>query len=772
MADGTRGSGQRTTRGPAQSSARTAPRTGARPAPGPGKRPAATPAPKPAPKSSPRSAAKPSGASAAKPSAAPAARRTAPKPAPQQPSGRTPSGRTPSGRQTSAPPAQRAATAPRRTDRAGGTRLATPLLAPSGRTPSGRSTSARTPSARTTTGARTTSGRGPASGSRPAARQNRPAARPVRRRPPRRPRLGDPDLRLRVVLVVVFLVMTVLGGRLVQMQGLDSSQVAAAALENRLRTVPLPAHRGDITDAGGKLLAWTVERRNVLVDQNQVKNFVGTGTERAPEGVKGAARVLAPVLGTDPKVLAAKLSGTSKGAYVAKDVTPEVYRRVLSLNVPGIGGEPASRRVYPAQAVGSQVVGFLSKDGKQALGGIESVFDAQLRGTDGTWTYERSGDKYRAQIPTGVNEQVEPVDGVDVKLTIDQDIQWKAQQVLDAQMAKVDGDVGYVVVMTKTGQILALASSPGFDAADPWSAPQENLANRALTDVFEPGSTSKVITLAAAIEEGAVTPATRMTIPNTLQRSDRTFHDAESHGTEKLTVAGVMAKSSNIGTIQAGEKLSPQEMYGYMTRFGLGAKTGVGLSESKGLLAPPERWSGSQRYTMMFGQGLAVTALQSADVFATIANDGVRVAPRIVAGTTSPDGVFDPAPAAPTTRVVSRQTAQQVRLMMESVVGEQGTGENAKIPGYRVAGKTGTSQYADPNGGGYLAGAYTASFIGMAPADSPELVVAVVIQKPKNGHFGGTVSAPVFQQVMSYALTKRQVPPTLTKRPDLPLTWK
>jgi cell division protein FtsI (penicillin-binding protein 3) len=594
----------------------------------------------------------------------------------------------------------------------------------------------------------------------------------VRRRPPRRPRLGNPDLRLRVVLVVVFLVMSVLVGRLVQMQGLDSSDVAEAALENRLRTVPLPALRGDITDANGELFARTVQRYNILVDQTQVVNFVGTGTEKAPEGVKGAARTLAPVLGMEAKTLVPKLSGTSRGAYVAKEVTPEVYRKLLTLGVAGVGYELASRRTYPAAAVGAQVVGFLSKDGKQALGGIESVFDAQLRGTDGRWTYERSGDKYRAQIPTGVNEQVEPVDGVDVQLTIDQDIQWKAQQVLDAQMAKVAGDVGYVVVMTKTGQVLALASSPGFDAANPWSAPQKNLANRALTDVFEPGSTSKVITLAAAIEEGAVTPATQMTIPNTLQRSDRTFHDAESHGTEKLTVAGVMAKSSNIGTIQAGERLAPEQMYGYMTKFGLGAKTGIGLSESKGLLATPERWSGSQRYTMMFGQGLAVTALQSADVFATIANDGVRVAPRIVAGTRSPDGTWTPAPAAPTTRVVSKRTAEQVRLMMESVVGEQGTGENARIPGYRVAGKTGTSQYADPNGGGYLAGAYTASFIGMAPADDPQLVVAVVIQKPKNGHFGGVVSAPVFQQVMSYALTKRQVPPTMTKRPDLPLTWK
>jgi cell division protein FtsI (penicillin-binding protein 3) len=209
-----------------------------------------------------------------------------------------------------------------------------------------------------------------------------------------------------------------------------------------------------------------------------------------------------------------------------------------------------------------------------------------------------------------------------------------------------------------------------------------------------------------------------------------------------------------------------------MRGFGLGTPTGVGLRESFGRLDPPATWSGSQRYTVLFGQGLAVTAVQSAAVFATLANDGVRVAPRIVAGTTAPDGTFTPAAPAPATRVVGAGTARTMRLMMEGVVSDEGTALKAKIPGYRIAGKTGTSQLADPSCSCYRPGWYTASFIGMAPADDPQLIVAVVLQKPTKGHFGGQVAAPVFRDVMSYALVQHKVPPTQTSARTLPLTWK
>jgi cell division protein FtsI (penicillin-binding protein 3) len=260
-----------------------------------------------------------------------------------------------------------------------------------------------------------------------------------------------------------------------------------------------------------------------------------------------------------------------------------------------------------------------------------------------------------------------------------------------------------------------------------------------------------------------------MTIPPSLHRSDATFRDAEVHGTEKLTLAGVLAQSSNIGTILAGEKISPETLHRYLRAFGLGESTGIGLAESPGILAPPDQWSGSQRYTVMFGQGLSVNALQAAGVFATVANDGVRVPPRVVAGRTDPQGVFHPEPAPPSRRVVSAATARDLRLMMENVVGEDGTAAKAAIPGYRVAGKTGTAYHADGKGG---YNGYTSSFIGLAPADAPRIVVAVVLQKPTRGHYGGEVAAPVFQQLMTYALAERRVPPTGTPAPALPLRWR
>ena len=366
---------------------------------------------------------------------------------------------------------------------------------------------------------------------------------------------------------------------------------------------------------------------------------------------------------------------------------------------------------------------------------------------------------------------VDPRDGCTIRTTIDRDLQWKAQQLLSAQVSALQAKGGYAVVVdTRTFEVRALAVVPTYDPNHPEKAGQSTLNDRSLLDTFEPGSTAKVITLAAALEEKSSTPATKVTVPPVLRRADVTFHDAEFHGTEQLTVAGVLAQSSNIGTILTGEKLAPVTLDKYLRLFGLGAPTGIGLAESPGLLAPYEKWSGSQRYTVMFGQGLSVTTLQAADVFATLANDGVRRQPRIVSGQTCADGVFRPAPATDGLRVVSADTARKMRLMMEQVVSTNGTAIKAAIPGYRVAGKTGTAQYPDGHGG-YQAGAYTASFIGMAPADDPHLVVAVVFDRPKHDYFGGQAAAPVFSQLMAYALAQQKIPPTGTTTPRMPLRW-
>jgi cell division protein FtsI (penicillin-binding protein 3) len=565
-------------------------------------------------------------------------------------------------------------------------------------------------------------------------------------------------------------VLTLFGGRLIQLQGLDGPAVASVALAKRTTTVVLPAHRGDIMDADGAILATTVDRPNLLVDQHLVRLYKKlAGGRTVVAGIPGAAQDLAPVLSLPLDVVTRRLTGLSRGAVLAQGVTPEVARDVLRLPIPGIALQPASRRIYPGGTTAANVLGFVSATEGTALDGMELARDAELSGRPGSLRYEHAADAARTRIPTGVTEEVEPQPGRTIQLTIDRDLQWRAQQLLEAQVKATGADSGDVVIMEpKTGKVLTLATAPTFDPNAYGSARDADRGDRPLLDVFEPGSTAKVITMAAALEERAATPATQLIVPPVLRVGGATFHDAETHGTEKLTVAGVLAQSSNIGTILTGQKVPAATLYDYLHRFGLGSRTGAGLSESPGLLVPYQKWTDSQRYTVMFGQGMSMTALQAASVFSTIANDGVRLQPQLVGGAWDADGVFHPESAPGGVRVVSTDTARQLRLMMENVVGENGTAAKAEVPGYRVAGKTGTAQAVV---GGVYNG-YTASFIGMAPADDPALVIAVILQRPARGHFGGEVAAPVFQQLMTYALAERKIPPTLTKAPEIPLQWR
>ncbi len=360
-------------------------------------------------------------------------------------------------------------------------------------------------------------------------------------------------------------------------------------------------------------------------------------------------------------------------------------------------------------------------------------------------------------MPTADAQEHPAVPGTDVQLTLHRDIQWAAQQAISKQVAKSRADRGYVVVQdTRTGEILALANSPGFDPNDISEADPEALGNASLSDAFEPGSTSKVMSMAAVLEEGVATPATRVTVPNRLHRGDRLFADDIDHPTWHLTLNGVLAKSSNIGTILAAGQLgktqreSNQVLYSYLRKFGIGKPTGLGFpGETDGILAKPQDWNTSQQYTIPFGQGLSLNAVQAASVYSTIANGGERVAPSLVRGTTGPDGRYVPAPKPAKNRVVSRKTATTLATMLESVVDdEEGTGSKAKIDGYRVGGKTGTSNRVDPKTGRYRG--YTASFAGFAPADKPRITVYCAIQNPTSGsYFGGQVCGPIYQQVMA-----------------------
>lgn len=421
------------------------------------------------------------------------------------------------------------------------------------------------------------------------------------------------------------------------------------------------------------------------------------------------------------------------------------------------------------------MLGFVNGAGKGG-GGLEARLNKQLAGKDGKLVYAQSGGR---RVPTADTQEHPAVPGSDVELTLDRDIQWAAQQAITDQVAKSGADRGYVVVQdTRTGEILALANAPGFDPNEVSKADPEALGNAALSDAFEPGSTSKVMSMAAVLEEGAASPATRVTVPNRLHRGDRLFADDVDHETWHLTLNGVLAKSSNIGTILATGQLgrtqpqANQVLYSYLRKFGIGRPTGLGFpGETDGILAKPQDWNTSQQFTIPFGQGLSLNAVQAASVYSTIANGGRRIAPTLVRGSTGPDGHYVRAPQPAKTRVVSPKTAATLATMLESVVDdEEGTGAKAKIDGYRVGGKTGTSNRVDPRTGRYHG--YTASFAGFAPADKPRITVYCAVQNPTTGsYFGGQVCGPIYQQVMAFALKTLQVPPTGAKPPRLPVTF-
>lgn len=596
----------------------------------------------------------------------------------------------------------------------------------------------------------------------------RPATTPppgARGRPA--PRSSTHDRRARGMVLLTLVVLSLFAARLVQMQGLDASSLAADALGNRLVTTPLVAHRGEITDADGVVLAVDVERRTITVDQTLVDQYAGSEHGSGETGLDGAAADIAAITGQDPAAVRSALDGDRRFSYVAKGVTPQQWREVQALRVPGVYSERTSQRTYPAGAVAGNLVGFTDAEGT-GQAGLERMLQDVLAGTDGSRNFERGRDGQ--MIPTGDMDHTPAVDGRSVRLTLDRDLQWYAQQAITAQVQAAGAEWGSVVAIdVRTGNLLAVAESPSVDPNDPGATPVEQRGTKALEVVFEPGSTSKVITAAAVIEEGLVTPTTQFGVPYQYTTPNgQTFKDSHPHGGQQLTFAGVLAESSNTGTVQAGMQLSKEQRYDYLSRFGLGQESGLGYpGETKGILAPPDQWDGRQQYAVLFGQGVSVNALQSANVFATIANDGVRMQPRLVDGVAGPDGEFVSTPVPEGTRVVSPETAQAVRTMLESAV-DEGTGGNAAIPGYRIAGKTGTAQAPSP--GGYSG--YTGSFIGMAPADDPQVVIAVTVQRPTNGYYGGTVAAPVFKDVMSFALQDLGIPPTGTTPTPYPLTWE
>ncbi|MEV6550410.1 penicillin-binding protein 2 [Streptomyces sp. NPDC051597] len=622
----------------------------------------------------------------------------------------------------------------------------------------------------------------------------RPQARPAQRRPkpPARIRLGSPRPRLRLVSLGLTLVMIAFVVRLLQVQAVDASAYSAKAEKNRYASYALPAERGEITDRDGIALATSVDAYDITADPSMFT----PATSKAPDAPQQAAALLSPLIGKDQEEIAKKLR-TPRSRYVvlARRQTPQVWNQIKDLKkvfaekaradlakggtganvLGGVFNESSSKRVYPNGDLAAGILGYVNAEGHGG-GGLESQLDKVLAGEDGKITYAQSGGR---RVPTAGTRETPAVPGSGVELTLDRDIQWMAQKAITDQVRKSQADRGYVVVQrTDTGEVLAMANAPGFDPNDLSHANTSALGNAAVQDVYEPGSTAKVMSMAAVLEENAATPLTHVTVPNRLHRGDRLFKDDIDHPTWNLTLNGVLAKSSNIGTILAVEQLGKTDaeadrvLYSYLRKFGLGSPTGLGYpGETPGILAPPQKWSTSQQYTIRFGQGLSLSAMQAASVYSTIANGGVRVEPTLVRGTRGPDGRFTPAPAPRQSRVVSEKTARTVAQMLESVVGdEEGTGTKARIPGYRVAGKTGTANRVDPKTGRYHG--YTASFAGFAPADKPAITVYCAIQNPTRGsYFGGQICGPIYKQVMEFALKTLQIPPTGAQPPKLPVSF-
>jgi cell division protein FtsI (penicillin-binding protein 3) len=532
--------------------------------------------------------------------------------------------------------------------------------------------------------------------------------------------------------------------RLGMLQLRESGTYAALGVEQRLRTEQLPAVRARLLDRTGSPLAVTLEARDVYANPSLVTN---------PAGEAGP---LAEALGLDPTDVATTLAtADTTFVYVERGVDLDVADRVAALNLPGIGLLPVAKRYYPAGSLAAQVIGVVNVDGV-GITGLERQYDTALAGTPGVRTVELSA--MGQEIAGGVQVDQEPQPGADLETTIDRQIQFQAQQYLRQAIKDNHAKGGTVIVMDpRTGEIYAMATSPSFDPNDFSGADPSRFVNRAVTDTWEPGSVNKTVTAAAALQTGAVSTTQRFIVPATRDIDGYTIHDSEEHATERMTLGDIIAHSSNVGISLVADQVGSERLEQVFDDFGYGSPTGVGFpGEAAGLMPPAGTWSPITRATVSFGAGVAVSPLQMATVYATIANGGVHVQPRLVRATVSPDGTVTPVPEPDPRRVLTPDTTRSLTEMLAYAVAD-GTGYAAQIPGYQVAGKTGTAKKIDEQGN-YI-DRYVASFIGFLPASRPRIVVAAIIDEPDT-IYGGIAAAPLFQHVARYAIQRLGIEPS------------
>ena len=551
--------------------------------------------------------------------------------------------------------------------------------------------------------------------------------------------------RLVAVGVALLLAWGGVGYRLVVVQGVQAATFSDHGEGQRVQRETLAADRGTIFDRDGRELAVTVDSVTVYANPLEIDD---------PATV---ARLLAPLIGEPPGEILTRLAADSTFVYVARQLERDQAQRVKEALLPGIYFLDEPKRAYPLGSLTAHVVGFVQPDDNRGLEGLELQYDTPLAGTPGELVVER--DPQGRTIPHGDYSIVPAEPGSDLVLTIKTEIQFAATEALQRGIDRTGAVSGTVVVLQpETGEVLAMVTLPGYDPNDRSGIDSSLYRNRAVTDLFEPGSTQKLVTIAAALESGLVDPWTAFDIPEAIEIEDTRFEDFTVHP-DQLTVTEIVAYSSNLGTILVGELLGARLMHEHMYGFGEGRATGVDFpGEAAGILSRPEDWCPSTCVAgTSIGYHVAVTPLQMAQVYATVANDGVWVQPHLVREIVDGHGAKTPV-IARERQVVSAETAGRVRLMLEAVV-DLGTGGSASVIGYRVGGKTGTTQQFDVKTGEYSEEKVVASFIGMAPINDPKVVVAVVLDSPLEDASGGSGAAPIFAEVMEAALHQLGVPP-------------
>jgi cell division protein FtsI (penicillin-binding protein 3) len=580
---------------------------------------------------------------------------------------------------------------------------------------------------------------------------------------------GDTSKRIRIFTAILVVVSLAFTWKLVEFQVVRAADINKISKEKRSVTRTIPAVRGSILDSEGNVLARTVNRYDINAAPINVLPITRTvNGQTLTISVEQQIAEIAAVLGLTVEDVTAKVAGKSNYANIKKNVDSDGYRALQKLDIPWLYYDQKLARIYPDGAVAGNLLGFVGVDGTP-LAGIERQYNSCLAGIDGQETFER-GATDGIRIPNSAQVTQKARNGSDVILTINADLQYYTQQVLVNTVRNLRADwASAVVVEVKTGNILAAAEAPTVDPNNPGASTAADRQSRIFQAVFEPGSTMKTVTAATVVDQGKATPESQIKAPYRIRLPwGQYIQDSHMHGTDKLTLTGVLRDSSNTGMIQFGARVDTETRYNYLRKFGVGEKTSVNFEgESAGLINKWQNWDKLTDKTSMFGQGIAVTPIQTAFFYQTVANGGVRLQPRLVAGCSDASGNVTASASKPGVRVISQATSRSTIDMLEKVVEQGGIGRTAGISGYRMAGKSGTAQIKDGKGYGYR---YAISFIGMAPAEDPEYVLAVTIYKPRtvSNSIGAT---PPYKRIFEQVLRTYRVPPSTTKSAKIATTW-